>query len=81
MYIDKDRVRVLIFTDLATIEGDLHLLAGSRLTDALNTKAYDFYAVTDATLRRPDDGEEMRRSPYIAVSRESMRLVVPLEEA
>lgn len=50
MYSQKDRLHVVILIRSLQIEGDLHVLAGSRLTDALNSKGKDFFPVTDATI-------------------------------
>jgi hypothetical protein len=50
MYSQKDRLHVLILSHGLQIAGDLHVLAGSRLTDALNSKGKDFFPVTDATI-------------------------------
>ena len=46
VYTNKDRVEVIIATSVYRIEGEMYVLAGSRLTDALNSKAKDFFAIT-----------------------------------
>lgn len=78
MYTDKDRVRVVIMTDTLRIEGDMHVLVGSRLTDMLNSKAKDFLAITDAVVTPALKDEVFYRTGYIAVNRESVRCLFPL---
>jgi hypothetical protein len=80
MYTNKDTVRVSIFTKDHRIEGDMHILEGSRLTDALNSKSKDFYAITNAHVWRLGTDELLASPPYIAVARETMTAIFPIEE-
>ena len=59
MYASKDKVRAVIVSGGFRIEGDLHILAGTRLTDALNSKGKDFFPVTDATITRVGETEPL----------------------
>lgn len=79
MYTSKDKVRCVIVVANWRIEGDVHVLAGSRLTDALNSKAKDFIAVTDAVVFDAGTGRELFRPPYVAVNRENMAVIFPVE--
>ncbi|MDO8915186.1 MAG: hypothetical protein Q7W16_03800 [Coriobacteriia bacterium] len=79
MYTYKDRVRVMIVTNGFRIEGDFHVLAGSRLTDALNSKAKEYFAITDAKVYGMDGGAELYAPPYVAVNRASIACIFPLE--
>lgn len=79
MYTSKDKVRCVIVAANWRIEGDVHVLAGSRLTDALNSKAKDFIAVTDAVVFDATTGKELFRPPYVAVNRENMAVIFPVE--
>lgn len=79
MYTSKDRVRCVIVSGTWRIEGDMHVLAGSRLTDALNSKAKDFIAVTDAVVFDAVSGRELFRPGYLAVNRDAISVVFPLE--
>ena len=72
VYTNKDRVDVVIATTLYRIEGEMYVLAGSRLTDALNSKAKDFFAITDAKVYDASSGELLYKPEYIAVSRASL---------
>lgn len=73
--VSKDRVRVVIVIDEWRIEGDLHVLAGSRLTDALNSKAKDFLAVTDAVIHEAKSGTRLFQTPYLALNRDAISLI------
>lgn len=78
MYTQKDVVRVVIITFGYRIEGDFHLLAGSRLTDALNSKAKDFFAITDAKVYSADTDAVLYEPTYIAVNRDDISCIFPV---
>jgi hypothetical protein len=63
------------------IEGDLHILAGTRLTDALNSKGKDFFPVTDASIAKVGDAEPIYSVKYIAVNRDSIDCIIEVEPA
>jgi hypothetical protein len=79
MYTYKDRVRVMIVTACYRIEGDFHVLAGSRITDALNSKTKDYFAITDAKVYTADGSTLLYSPSYIAVNRGSIAAIFPLE--
>jgi hypothetical protein len=80
VYGAKDRVRVMIIITAGfRIEGEVHILSGSRLTDALNAKAKDFFALTDARVFRAVDDTLLYAPSYIAVNRESIACIFPLD--
>lgn len=79
MYTSKDKVRVTVVTSSYRIEGDLHVLTGSRLTDALNSKSKDFFAITDAKVIRIADEAVLYSPSYIAVNREAIDAVFPMD--
>ncbi|MBE0476639.1 MAG: hypothetical protein IBX62_06045 [Coriobacteriia bacterium] len=78
MYTEKDKVRVVVITEHYRIEGDMHVLAGSRLTDSLNSKVKEFLAVTDAKLWNARDGELMYETSYIAINRGAIDAIFPV---
>jgi hypothetical protein len=57
----------------------MHVLAGSRLTDALNSKAKDFFAITSAKVHDLRTGEILFEPEYLAVNRASIACIFPLE--
>jgi hypothetical protein len=81
VYSQKDRLHVVMLVRGMQVEGDLHILAGTRLTDALNSKGKDFFPVTDAVIRRPGEDEPLYNVKYIAVNRESIDCIIESETA
>lgn len=77
VYTDKDQVRVVIFTATYRVEGEIHVPVGARLTDALNSKAKDFLAVTDARVYQGGIDAPIYESSYLAVNRQSITLILP----
>lgn len=80
VYATKDKIRVMIVTSDFRIEGDIHILVGSRLTDALNSKAKDFFAITNTRIMRVCDDTVLYEPSYIAINRDSIACLFPLEE-
>jgi hypothetical protein len=78
VYTDKDQVRVCAATPVYRIEGEMYVLSGSRLTDALNSKAKDFLALTEVKVFDIHSGELLYEPEYLAVSRESLIAIFPL---
>lgn len=78
VYTNKDRVRVVIATQKYRIEGEVYVLSGSRLTDALNSKAKDFFALTDAKVFSLDTDQLLYEPTYLAVNRDAISMVFPL---
>lgn len=80
MYTNKDVTRVVIVMFGYRIEGDFHLLAGSRLTDALNSKSKDFFAITNAKVFGAGREDAMYAPSYVAVNRDDISCIFPLDE-
>jgi hypothetical protein len=79
LYTSKDRVRVIIITNGYRIEGDLHVLVGSRITDALNSKTKDYFALTDAKVFETGKDTPAYAPPYLAVNRDTIACIFPME--
>lgn len=79
VYTEKDKVRCFIATGEFHIEGEMYVLTGSRLTDALNSKAKDFLVVTDAKVTSADNGKLLFEPSYLAVNRDAISIIFPLE--
>jgi len=81
VYSHKDWLHVVILAQGMHIEGDLHVLAGSRLTDALNSKGKDFFPVTDARISQLGSSEVLYSVQYIAVNRDSIDCIIEVPSA
>ena len=79
MYTPKDKIRCVMVVEGWRIEGDVHVVSGSRLTDALNSRSKDYIAVTDAVVSDVSTGQELYRPAYVAVNRLTVFAVFPLE--
>ncbi|MDI6843511.1 MAG: hypothetical protein QMC94_03820 [Anaerosomatales bacterium] len=79
VYTKKDTIRVMIITKDHRIEGDMHVLEGSRLTDSLNAKGKDFYAITDARIFNLSDGALLAAPEFVAVAREGITAIFPVD--
>jgi hypothetical protein len=75
MFVAKDSVRIVAVVNGWRIEGSLHILSGSRLTDAINSKAKDFLALTDALIFEATSGTLLYQTPYLALNRDSISIV------
>jgi hypothetical protein len=79
VHTNKESVRVVVVTAYHRIEGNMFVLPGSRLTDALNSKAKDFLAVTDAKVWSLADAKLLYEPSYLALNRSSIDAIFPLE--
>lgn len=79
MYTPKDKIRCVMVVEGWRIEGDVHVVSGSRLTDALNSRSKDYIAVTDAVVFDASTGQELYRPAYVAVNRLTASAVFPVE--
>jgi hypothetical protein len=80
--VDQRSQRIALETDRYLISGSLVLPREgyrSRLSDYLNSADLRFIAITDAELRPLDGGPSVQR-PFVAVSRDHLRLAYPLED-
>lgn len=77
MYTSKDQIRVTLVINQWRIEGDMHVLSGSRLTDALNSKGKDYLALTDAKVFSLDNGQLLFEPPYLVFNRTEASVVFP----
>ncbi len=79
MYASKEKRRVIILTNSVRIEGEMHLVSGTRLTDIVNVKTKDFFPITNAKVFA-DSGEAMYDLDYLAVNRETIVAIFPIDD-
>jgi len=77
MKMPKNQLNVVILTDLYRIEGTVHLLKNSRLSDLLNSEASkkDFLPVTDAAVYSRVDNTLLYSLDFLNVNREHITLL------
>ncbi|MDZ4169987.1 MAG: hypothetical protein U1E26_10100 [Coriobacteriia bacterium] len=79
MQASKDKIRCVLVIGSWRVVGDVHVLAGSRLTDTLNAKVKGFFPVTDVVVTDLCSGEELFTPGYMAVNRDLVAAVFPFE--
>ncbi len=72
---DASKTTVNILTDAYRIKGDIHLMAGTRLTDFM-AEAKGFIAVTDVEVWDAA-GHPVFTVPFLNVNRDHIHIIVP----
>ena len=79
MYASKQKINVVILTNSVRIEGEMHLVSGTRLTDIVNVKTKDFFPITDAKVFG-GSGSLIYDLNYIAVNRDEIVAIFPVDD-
>ena len=77
---DQRTERVVLETDRYRVEGNLTLPREgyrSRLSDFVNQRDREFFAVSEATVTRLEGPDEPQASPFVMVARRHVRVVTP----
>ena len=74
--IPKDRKQVIIYTNNHRIEGEIYLVADSRLTDELNVRAKEFFAVKNAKVYSLHGDTFMHSVDFLTVNKNSIEMVL-----
>jgi hypothetical protein len=78
-YIKKEKIRVVVYTGRYRIIGNIYYVPGTRLTDTLNVKVKDFIPLTEVVVMDDRENAVLVEVPYLAVYRDSIIFVYPLE--
>ncbi len=82
MHARKEKLRVEIHTVSHRIVADLHIFAGARLTDIMQSReTQTFFALTDVEAYSLVGGELLFRADFIDINRSQIVLIRPLETA
>jgi hypothetical protein len=82
MHANKEKLRVEIHTASHRIIGDLHIFAGARLTDIMQSReTQTFFALTDVEAYNLNTGELLFRSQFIDVNRSHIVFIRPFEQS
>ncbi len=80
MHAKKEKMRVEIFTTVHRIVADLHIFAGARLTDIMQSReTASFFALTDVEVYEIASGRELFRTDFVDVNRAHIVMLRPLE--
>ncbi|MBC7230500.1 MAG: hypothetical protein H5T74_08955 [Actinobacteria bacterium] len=81
MHAKKERMRVELYTTTHRIVADLHVFAGARLTDIMQSReTSSFFALTDVEVYELATGREVFRTDFIDVNRSHIVMVRPLQK-
>jgi len=80
MHAKKEKIRVEIYTTSHRILADLHIFAGARLTDIMQSReTSSFFALTDVEVFDLASGQELFRTDFVDVNRNHIVMLRPLE--
>ncbi len=80
MHAKKEKIRVEIYTTAHRILADLHIFAGARLTDIMQSReTASFFALTDVEVYDPSSGQLLFRADFIDVNRSHIVMLRPVE--
>ena len=74
--IPKERKNVTIYTRNHRIEGEIYLVADSRLTDELNVRARDFFAITNATIYSLHGDNFLHSVDFVTVNKNAVEVIL-----
>jgi len=77
----KEQLKVVVFTSQHKIQGQLHLVENSRLSDILNTESVsrDFLPITDALVTDRSDGKTFKVG-FLSVNKKKICMVMEEHE-
>ncbi|MGQ9476524.1 MAG: DUF6812 domain-containing protein [Actinomycetota bacterium] len=80
MHARKEKLRVEIYTTSHRILADLHIFAGARLTDIMQSReTQSFFALTDVEVYDLHTGDFLFRTDFIDINRNHIVLIRPVE--
>lgn len=74
--VPKERREVVIYTHNHRIEGEIYLLADSRLSDELNLKVKEFLPVTSARVYSITGDSLLYETDFVTVNKHSIDIVL-----
>ncbi|MFW6287000.1 MAG: hypothetical protein ACOC29_03565 [Candidatus Sumerlaeota bacterium] len=78
---EQSELSVIIYTTHHRIEGLLTLLKGEQMSDKLNIDDRRFEAIREARVHSIKEDKLLHESPYLAVNKDHITLMLPAEEA
>ncbi|MFP4498210.1 MAG: hypothetical protein ACLFQV_08360 [Vulcanimicrobiota bacterium] len=74
--VPKERKRVVVFTRNHKIEGEMHMLMDSRVSDELNAKGKDFIPITNAKVFTLTGDSLLHSTDFITINKNSIDVIV-----
>ncbi|MDY6794732.1 MAG: hypothetical protein SWK76_05570 [Actinomycetota bacterium] len=80
MHAKKEKIRVEIYTDQYRVVADLHIFAGARLTDIMQSReTQSFFALTDAEVYDLHGDGMLFKADFVDMSKSHVVMIRPLE--
>lgn len=79
MFVEKDKVRILISIPGYRIEGDAHIMNGIRFSDFLNESKVDFVPMTNVDIF-DWKGEFLYKAKFLAINKEKIAWTTYVDE-
>ena len=74
--VKKEKIPIKIQTLQNRIEGNVHLLPNTRITDMLNQEGYHFIPVTDAKIYSLKSGSLVDEAEFVAINKYHVVLIL-----
>ncbi|RJQ31786.1 MAG: hypothetical protein C4562_04900 [Actinobacteria bacterium] len=75
---ETEKCKVIIYTSLCRIKGDMMIMQGGRVLDSLNAHAKPFIALTDVEILDLESDKIIDTTDFIAVSKDSIIAAYPI---
>lgn len=80
MHAKKEKLRVELYTTTHRIVADLHIFAGARLTDIMQSReTQSFFALTDVEVYDIAGGQLLFKTDFIDVNKAHVVMLRPIE--
>lgn len=80
MHAKKEKLRVEIYTTAHRILADMHIFAGARLTDIMQSReTQSFFALTNVEVYNMNTGQLLFKSDFMDINRTHIVLIRPAE--
>lgn len=82
MHAKKEKLRVEIYTTAHRILADMHIFAGARLTDIMQSReTQSFFALTNVEVYNMNTGQLLFKSDFMDINKAHIVLIRPAEVA
>jgi len=80
MHAKKEKLRVEIYTNAHRILADMHIFAGARLTDIMQSReTQSFFALTNVEVYNANTGQFLFKSDFMDINRSHIVIIRPAE--
>ncbi|MBQ7503157.1 hypothetical protein IJT93_10715 [bacterium] len=79
--IPKERKEVIIYTNHHRIEGEIYLVADSKVADELNVRAKEFISVTNANVFSVNGDTLLYTSDFVTVNKHAIEVMLSTDNS